>query len=66
VAGSPILLAMTLNKDVMRASVALWNVARKFNEGAVEDEYDWGRYRVHDSCDEVSRIRMCVCEWSDV
>lgn len=71
VAGRPILDAMTLNKDVMRARVALWNVARRLtcdeeDCGEVEIIGEAGRYKVVDSSPEISRTRKCVDDASSV
>jgi hypothetical protein len=55
--------AITLKREVMRARVELWNVARRLScVGLVEE----GRYKVVDSPPEISRIRWCVAEWSSV
>lgn len=62
---------MTLKRDVMRARVALWNIARRLicdeqECGEVEIIGEVGRYKVVDSPPEISRTRKCVDDASSV
>jgi hypothetical protein len=64
VAGRPIFDAITEKRDVMRASVELWNVARRFTSNDSEDEAfgaDEGRYSFVDSVVEISTMRILLC-----
>jgi hypothetical protein len=58
VAGRPIFDAMTENKDVIRARVELWNVARRCS--GEEVGVDEGKYSVVDSEFEISSTRILV------
>ena len=69
VAGSPIFEAMTENRDVMRAMVFEWNVARSSRDKGVSGVglgAEAGKCKEVDSVDETSRMRMFVFAWSSV
>jgi hypothetical protein len=60
---------MTEKREVMRARVALWKVARRCKVGGVEGDVlgaESGRQRVVVSFAETSRMRMFVRAWSFV